>query len=158
VDKVSEGMATVFSHPGELLAATGRHLGYSDWLQIEQERIDQFAQATGDHQWIHVDPERAATGPFGKTIAHGYLTLSLANLFLPEIMQVENVSMGVNYGCEKVRFPAPVPVGSRVRGGGEIISAEEVKGGVQVVVRMTIEIEGSQRPACVIDTISRFFP
>ena len=140
------------------MAATGRHLGYSDWLPIEQERIDQFAQATGDHQWIHVDPERAAAGPFGKTIAHGYLTLSLANLFLPEIMQVENVSMGVNYGCEKVRFPAPVPVGSRVRGGGEIISAEEVKGGVQVVVRMTIEIEGSERPACVIDTISRFFP
>ena len=151
-------MATVFRHPSELLAATGRHLGYSDWLPIEQERIDQFAQATGDHQWIHVDPERAAAGPFGKTIAHGYLTLSLANLFLPEIMQVENVSMGVNYGCERVRFPAPVPVGSRVRGGGEIISAEEVKGGVQVVVRMTIEIEGSERPACVIDTISRFFP
>ena len=96
--------------------------------------------------------------PFGKTIAHGYLTLSLANLFLPEIMAVDNVSMGVNYGCEKVRFPAPVPVGSRVRGGGEVISAEEVKGGVQVVVRMTIEIEGSERPACVIDTISRFFP
>jgi acyl dehydratase len=151
-------MATVFKHPGELLAATGRHLGYSDWLLIEQERIDQFAEATGDHQWIHVDPERAAAGPFGKTIAHGYLTLSLANLFLPEIMRVENVSMGVNYGCEKARFPAPVPVGSRVRGGGEVISAEEVKGGVQVVVRMTIEIEGSERPACVIDTISRFFP
>lgn len=151
-------MATVFRHPSELLAASGRHLGYSDWLQIDQQRIDQFAQATGDHQWIHVDPERAAAGPFGKTIAHGYLTLSLANLFLPEIMQVENVSMGVNYGCEKVRFPAPVPVGSRVRGGGEVISAEEVKGGVQVVVRMTIEIEGSERPACVIDTISRFFP
>lgn len=151
-------MTTVFNNPGELLTATGQHLGYSDWLQIDQERIDQFAEATGDHQWIHVDPERAASGPFGKTIAHGYLTLSLANLFLPEIMRVDNVSMGVNYGCEKVRFPAPVPVGSRVRGGGEIISAEEVKGGVQVVVRMTIEIEGSDRPACVIDTISRFFP
>lgn len=151
-------MTTVFNNPGELLTATGQHLGYSDWLQIDQERINQFAEATGDHQWIHVDPERAASGPFGKTIAHGYLTLSLANLFLPEIMRVDNVSMGVNYGCEKVRFPAPVPVGSRVRGGGEIISAEEVKGGVQVVVRMTIEIEGSDRPACVIDTISRFFP
>ena len=151
-------MTTVFNNPGELLTAPGQHLGYSDWLQIDQARIDQFAKATGDHQWIHVDPERAASGPFGKTIAHGYLTLSLANLFLPEIMRVDNVSMGVNYGCEKVRFPAPVPVGSRVRGGGEIISAEEVKGGVQVVVRMTIEIEGSDRPACVIDTISRFFP
>jgi len=151
-------MATVFRQPSELLAAVGRHLGYSEWLEIDQQRIDQFAEATGDHQWIHVDPRRAATGPFGRTIAHGYLTLSLANLFLPEVMQVDNTSMGVNYGCEKVRFPAPVPVGSRVRGGGEIVGAEEVKGGVQVVVRMTIEVEGSERPACVVDTISRFFP
>ncbi len=151
-------MPTIFDNPAALLPAVGQHLGYSDWLVIEQQRINQFAEATGDHQWIHVDEARAASGPFGKTIAHGYLTLSLANLFLPQIMQVDNISMGVNYGCEKVRFPAPVPVGSRVRGGGEIISAEEVKGGVQVVVRMTIEIEGSDRPACVIDTISRFFP
>jgi acyl dehydratase len=151
-------MTKTFASPAALLDAVGTHLGYSDWLEIDQHRIDLFADATGDHQWIHVDPERAAAGPFGSTIAHGYLTLSLANLFLPQIMQVENVSMGVNYGCEKVRFPAPVPVGSRVRGGGEVISAEEVKGGVQVVVRMTIEIEGQDRPACVIDTISRFFP
>jgi acyl dehydratase len=151
-------MTAIFENPADLLASVGQHLGYSDWLQIDQERINLFAEATGDHQWIHVDPERAVQGPFGKTIAHGYLTLSLANLFLPQIMQVNNVSMGVNYGCEKVRFPAPVPVGSRVRGGGEVISAEEVKGGVQVVVRVTIEIEGGERPACVIDTISRFFP
>mgnify|MGYP001816096445 CR=1 FL=1 len=151
-------MTTSFDNPAALLSAVGRQLGHSDWLEIDQRRIDLFADATGDHQWIHVDPERAAQGPFGATIAHGYLTLSLANLFLPQIMQVNNISMGVNYGCEKVRFPAAVPVGSRVRGGGEIISAEEVKGGVQVVVRMTIEIEGSDRPACVIDTISRFFP
>ena len=151
-------MATVFETPAALLDAVGQHLGYSEWLAIEQDRINQFADATGDHQWIHVDPYRAKDGPFGSTIAHGYLTLSLANLFLPEIMQVNNVSMGVNYGCEKVRFPAPVPVGSRIRGGGEVISAEEVKGGVQVVVRITIEIEGGDRPACVIDTISRFFP
>ena len=151
-------MTTTFDNPADLLASVGQHLGYSEWLQIDQDRINLFADATGDHQWIHVDPERAAEGPFGKTIAHGYLTLSLANLFLPQIMQVNNVSMGVNYGCEKVRFPAPVPVGSRVRGGGEVISAEEMKGGVQVVVRMTIEIEGGDRPACVIDTISRFFP
>lgn len=153
-----EGVSTVFEHPEALLGAVGQHLGYSDWLEIDQKRIDLFAEATGDHQWIHVDPERAASGPFGKTIAHGYLTLSLANLFLPQIMEVRNTSMGVNYGCEKVRFPAAVPVGSRVRGGGEVISAEAVKGGVQVVVRMTIEIDGSDRPACVIDTISRFFP
>jgi acyl dehydratase len=151
-------MTTTFDRPQELLDAVGLHLGYSDWLEIDQQRINLFADATGDHQWIHVDPEKAAAGPFGKTIAHGYLTLSLANLFLPQIMEVKNTSMGVNYGCEKVRFPAPVPVGSRVRGGGEVISAEEVKGGVQVVVRMTIEIEDGERPACVIDTISRFFP
>lgn len=151
-------MTTVFEQPSDLLAAAGQHLGYSQWVEIDQQRINLFADATGDHQWIHVDPEKAAEGPFGKTIAHGYLTLSMANLFLPEIMQVNNTSMGVNYGCEKVRFPAAVPVGSRVRGGGEVISVEEVKGGVQVVVRMTIEIEDSDRPACVIDTISRFFP
>lgn len=153
-----ESVSTVFEHPETLLGAVGQHLGYSDWLEIDQQRIDLFAEATGDHQWIHVDPDRAASGPFGKTIAHGYLTLSLANLFLPQIMEVRNTSMGVNYGCEKVRFPAAVPVGSRIRGGGEVVSAEAVKGGVQVVVRMTIEIEGSDRPACVIDTISRFFP
>ena len=151
-------MTTTFENPAALLEAVGQHLGYSDWLEIDQQRIDLFADATGDHQWIHVDPERAAQGPFGKTIAHGYLTLSLANLFLPQIMQVNNISMGVNYGCEKVRFPAAVPVGSRIRGGGEVISAEEVKGGVQVVVRMTMEVQDSDRPACVIDTISRFFP
>ena len=151
-------MTTTFDNPSMLLEAVGQDLGHSDWVQIEQQRIDQFADATGDHQWIHVDPKKASEGPYGKTIAHGYLTLSLANLFLPQIMQVNNTSMGVNYGCEKVRFPAAVPVGSKVRGAGEILSAEEVKGSVQVVVRMTIEIEGSDRPACVIDTISRFFP
>ena len=151
-------MTTTFDNPAALLEAVGQDLGHSDWLEIDQARINQFADATGDHQWIHVDPEKAADGPYGKTIAHGYLTLSLANLFLPQVMKVENFSMGVNYGCEKVRFPAAVPVGSRIRGHGEVVSAEEVKGGVQVVVRMTIEIEGGDRPACVIDTISRFFP
>jgi acyl dehydratase len=151
-------MATVFSQPQDLLAAVGQHLGYSDWLEIDQQRINLFADATGDHQWIHVDPERAKDGPFGATIAHGYLTLSLANLFLPQIMEVQNVSMGVNYGCDKVRFPAPVLVGSHVRGGGEVLSAAELKGGVQVVVRITVEVQDSDRPACIIDTISRFFP
>jgi len=151
-------MTMVFETPAALLGTDGTALGCTEWLAIEQRRIDLFAEATGDHQWIHVDPERAAKGPFGKTIAHGYLTLSLANLFLPQLLQVNNVSMGVNYGCDKVRFPAPVPVGSRVRGCGEIVTVESVKGGVQVVVRVTIEVEGSDRPACVIDTISRFFP
>ena len=125
---------------------------------MNQQRIDQFADATGDHQWIHVDPVRAASGPYGKCIAHGYLTLALVNLFLPQLMRVDNVSMGVNYGVDKVRFPAPVPVDSRIRGRGEIVAVEEVKGAVQVIVRVSVEIEGSDRPACVADTISRFFP
>ena len=137
----------------------GKKLGTSDWLEITQQRIDLFAEATGDKQWIHVDPERAKSGPFGKTIAHGYLTLSLVNCFLPQIVEVRGISMGVNYGCEKVRFPAPVPVGSRVRGVGQLVAAEEVKGGaVQATVRVTVEIEGGAKPACVVDTISRFVP
>ena len=151
-------MTTVYNHPRELLAAVGQQLGPTDWLDMAQERINLFADATGDHQWIHVDPERAKDGPFGATIAHGYLTLSLANLFLPQLIEVQNVSMGVNYGCDRVRFPAPVPVGARIRGSGEVVSAEEVKGGIQVIVRITVEIEDSERPACVVDTISRFFP
>ena len=151
-------MTTVYSHPQDLLAAAGQSLGHTDWLDMAQERVNLFADATGDHQWIHVDPQRAKDGPFGATIAHGYLTLSLANLFLPQLMEVQSVSMGVNYGCDRVRFPAPVPVGSRIRGAGEVVSAEEVKGGIQVVVRITVEIEGGERPACVVDTISRFYP
>ncbi|HEU4427615.1 MAG TPA: MaoC family dehydratase [Myxococcota bacterium] len=152
-------MPTIFATPKELLGAVGRKLGASEWLAIEQPRIDEFARATGDHQWIHVDPERAKGGPFGATIAHGYLTLSLVNQFLPQLLEVRGTSMGVNYGCERVRFPAPVRVGSRVRGVGEVIAAEEVKGGaVQVTVRVSVEIEGSERPACVVDTISRFTP
>ncbi|MCP5065694.1 MAG: MaoC family dehydratase, partial [bacterium] len=111
------------------------------------------------HQWIHVDPERAKEGPFGTTIAHGYLTLSLVNALLPQIIVVKNISMGVNYGTEKVRFPAPVPVGSRIRAVGELVKAEEVKGSaVQATVKVTIEIEGSERPGCVVETISRFVP
>ena len=152
-------MPTVFQTPKDLLGAVGQHLGYSDWLEITQDRIDKFADATGDHQWIHVDPERAKDGPFGTTIAHGYLTQSLVNLFLPQIVEVHGISMGVNYGADKLRFPAPVPVGSRIRGGAELVKAEEVKGGaVQSTVRVIVEIEGNDRPACVIDTISRYVP
>jgi len=152
-------MPTIFAAPKELLSAVGRNLGASEWLTIEQARVDQFADATGDHQWIHVDPERAKSGPFGGTIAHGYLTLSLVNSFLPQLLEVRGVSMGVNYGCDKVRFPAPVRVGARVRGVGEVVAAEEVKGGaVQVTVRVSVEVEGGERPACVVDTISRFMP
>jgi acyl dehydratase len=151
-------MTTVFKQPQELFSAVGAELGASDWLELDQQRINLFADATGDHQWIHVDPERAKDGPFGKCIAHGYLTLSLVNLFLPQIVDVQGISMGVNVGCDRIRFPAPVPVGSRVRGSGELISVAEIKGGVQTVVRVTVEIEGSDKPGCVADTISRFFP
>ena len=152
-------MPTVFDSPAQLLENVGKQLGASDWLEIDQERIDLFADATGDHQWIHVDPDRAAQGPFGSTIAHGYLTLSLVNLFLPQVVEVRGISMGVNYGSNKLRFPAPVPVGSRIRGTAELVEAEEVKGGaIQAVIRVTIEVEGSDRPACVVDTISRYVP
>jgi acyl dehydratase len=140
----------------EVRAAVGRHLGYSDWLEITQDRIDQFAEATGDDQWIHVDPQRAADGPFGATIAHGYLTLALTNLFLPQILDVQGVSMGVNYGADKVRFPAPVVVGSKVRGGAEVAAVDEVTGGVQTTVVITVEIEGSTKPACVVESLSRY--
>ena len=150
---------SVFETPFELEKAVGRSLGESDWLEIDQKRIDLFAEATGDHQWIHVDPERAKDGPFGSTIAHGYLTLSLVNLFLPQIVEVHGISMGVNYGSDKLRFPAPVPVGSRIRGSAELVGAEEVKNGaVQAVIRVTVEVEGSDRPACVVETISRYVP
>ncbi|MCP5043557.1 MAG: MaoC family dehydratase [bacterium] len=152
-------MATIFNHPNELKAAEGKHLGVSEWLEIDQERINKFAEATGDDQWIHVDTERAKDGPFGSTIAHGYLTQSLVNYFLPQIMDVRGISMGVNYGADKLRFPAAVPVGSRVRGSAELLKVEEVKGGaIQSTVRVTVEIEGSDRPGCVIDTISRYIP
>jgi acyl dehydratase len=151
-------MTTIFNHPNELLQAEGTDLGVSEWLAIEQDRVNLFADATGDHQWIHVDPERAKSGPYGTTIAHGYLTLSLVNLFLPQLIDVRGISMGVNYGCDKIRFPSAVKVGSRVRGRGEIVKAEEVKGGIQAITRVTVEIEGSDKPACVVDTISRYFP
>ena len=142
----------------DLEAAVGKHLGCSDWIVIEQERIDMFADATGDHQWIHVDPEKAKEGPYGTTIAHGYLTMSLVNLFLPQIVDVQGTSMGINYGCEKIRFPSPVKVGSRIRGCGELTSVEQIKGSVQAVIRVTVEIEGSDRPALIVDTISRYYP
>jgi len=147
----------VFASTESLLAAVGSTLGTSDWLTIEQSRIDLFADATDDHQWIHVDAERAKNGPFGATIAHGYLTLSLMSYFLPQLLEVQ-MKMGVNYGCDKVRFPNAVRVGSRVRGHGQLIAAEATKdGGVQATIRVTVEIEGQDRPACVADTISRYY-
>jgi acyl dehydratase len=149
-------MATVFADPDALKDAVGRHLGFTDWMVVDQDRIDRFADATGDHQWIHVDPERAKAGPFGATIAHGYLTLSLTNLFLPKLISVDNISMGINYGVNKVRFPTPVTVGSRIRGGAEILECEEIAGGVQVIIKVTVEIDGSAKPACVVENVTRY--
>lgn len=151
-------MGVSVENPQDLLSVEpGTALGHSDWLMISQERIDHFADATGDHQWIHVDPDRAKDGPFGACIAHGFLTLALVNHFLPELLEVRKFSSGVNYGCDRVRFPAPVPVGSKIRGVGEVLSVKAVEDGAQVAVRVTIEIEGAERPGCVVDTISRFY-
>ncbi len=147
---------TVFEDLEAVRGGVGQHLGYSDWLEITQDRVDLFAEATGDHQWIHVDPVRAVAGPFGAPIAHGYLTLSLSNLFLPEIVEVRGISAGVNYGADKIRYPAPVVVGARVRGGAELVAVTDVAGGIQTTMRITIEIEGSAKPACVIESISRY--
>ena len=151
-----ENRMKIFRSPSELLEAVGEHLGCSNWILVDQERIDLFAEATGDKQWIHVDPQKAAAGPFGKTIAHGYLTLSLTNCLLPEIFQVDGISMGINYGTDRVRFPAPLKVESMVRASAELVDAVEIEGGVQTVVRASIEIEGVERPACVADSLSRF--
>ena len=145
-----------FETADDLRAAKGTHLGYTDWLEITQERVDLFAEATGDHQWIHVDPERAKHGPFGSTIAHGYLTLAITNYFFPRLMQVPGATMGINYGANKVRFPAAVPVGSRIRMGCEVVDVDDVPGGVQVVTRNTVEVEGGDKPACVVEAISRW--
>ena len=150
-------MVAIFHSAEELRAAAGREAGPTDWITVEQSRVDEFADATDDHQWIHVEPARAASGPFGTTIAHGYLTLSLVNFFLPDLVRVEGAKMGVNYGTNKVRFPAAVKVGARIRGRAQVLEATDVPGGVQIVVRVTIEIEDGERPACVADTISRFF-
>lgn len=151
-------MARLYSSPTDLLGQEGTALGPTDWLAIEQDRVDGFAAVTGDHQWIHVDVERAKDGPFGGTIAHGYLTMSLANFFLPSLIEVRGFTHAVNVGADRMRFLAPVRVGSEIRGVGEIVSVEEVKGAIQSVVRVTIEVRGQEKPACVIDTISRYYP
>jgi acyl dehydratase len=149
-------MANEFHDAAALTGAVGRDLGTTEWLEVTQERIQQFADATDDHQWIHVDIERARQGPFGVPIAHGYLTLSLLSHFLPQLLSVPSAKLAINYGCNQVRFPAPVPVGSRIRGNGEIVEATEVPGGVQVAVRVAVEVEGGGKPACVADALTRF--
>jgi acyl dehydratase len=147
-----------FASADELRAAVGEHLGYSDWHVVDQERVNLFADATGDHQWIHVDPERAKAGPFGTTIAHGYLTLSLIPMLMGEVVSYSGVKRGVNYGCNKVRFPAPVPVGSRVRAGAELAECEDVGGGaLQIVMRVSISVEGQEKPSCVAETVARMY-
>jgi acyl dehydratase len=148
----------IFNSPLELEAALGQSFGPTEWLLIDQDRINKFADATGDHQWIHVDVEKAKTGPFGATVAHGFLTLSLTNLFLPELIEVRGISMGLNYGLNKVRFPAVVPAGSRIRGKGELISYEkQANGGIQSIMRITVEVEGGGKPACVAEAISLWY-
>ncbi len=149
-------MTMIFNTPKDLLKAEGTNLGVTEWQEITQERINLFAEATGDHQWIHTDPARAKDGPFGATVAHGYLTLSITNLFLPQLLQVSEFTMGINYGVNKVRFPSPVPVNSRIRASGVIGEVDEIPGGVQAIVALTVEIEGNEKPACVVESISRF--
>jgi acyl dehydratase len=145
----------VFNGVAELRAAIGTQLGSSDWITVDQSQIDMFADATDDHQWIHVDEERAKAGPFGTTIAHGFLTLSLLPSLIKQIYSVENVKMGINYGLNKVRFTAPVPVGSKVRGTIDLVDVSDVNGGVQVVNKVVVEIEGAERPALVAEWLTR---
>ncbi len=149
-------MAETFNGTAALNEAEGATLGPTEWFTIDQGRIDAFADATLDHQWIHVDPAAAADGPFGTTIAHGYLTMSLVNHFLPQLLEVQNISMGINYGVNKVRFPSPVPVDSQIRATGTVSEVTEVAGGVQAVVTVVIEIEGAPKPAAIVETVSRF--
>jgi acyl dehydratase len=150
-------MATTISGIEELKSRVGDHLGYSDWLQVTQERVNQFADATGDHQWIHVDPERAKAGPFGGPIAHGYLTLSLAVPLLAQVLRVDGVRMGINYGLNRVRFPSPVPVPSKLRVGAVLKNVEDIEGGAQSTFELTFEVEGKEKPSCVAEAIYRWY-
>jgi len=150
-------MTTIIEGIDGLKAKKGEHLGYSDWLEITQERVNEFAEATGDHQWIHVDPERAKAGPFGGPIAHGYLTISLAPMLLPQVMRVEGIQMGVNYGINKLRFPSPVPVGSKLRVGAALADVEDISGGAQVTLDLTFEVEGKDKPSCVAQAVYRYY-
>lgn len=146
----------VFASTDELRAARGAELGTTDWLVVDQRQIDLFAEATGDHQWIHVDPERAANGPFGTTIAHGYLTVSLLPVLIPQLLKLRSARMAVNYGMNRVRFPAPVPVGSRLRASGRLADVADVPGGVQVTLSVAVERDGGEKPVCVAETVTRY--
>jgi acyl dehydratase len=150
-------MSTTVHGVDEFQPLVGTHLGYSDWERVDQDRVNLFADATGDHQWIHVDPERAKTGPFGGAIAHGYLTLSLAPVLLNRVIAVEGTSFGVNYGCNKVRFPSPVPVGSDLRLGASVTQVDDVEGGVQVTYDLTLEVRDAPKPSCVAQVVYRYY-
>jgi acyl dehydratase len=150
-------LGTTVDTVDDLVAFVGRHLGTSDWLEVSQDRVNTFADATDDQQWIHVDPERAASGPFGGPIAHGYLTLALLVPLWAQVLTVSHRSMAINYGLNRVRFPAPVPVGSRVRLSATLVSCERVPGGVQIVVDAVVECEGGDRPVCVAQPIYRIY-
>ena len=146
-----------FEHLADLQPLVGQELGVSEWVSVDQQRIDQFADATGDHQWIHIDPVRAAAGPFKTTVAHGFLTLSLLPEMSASAFEVRDTRMGVNYGLNRVRFPAPVPSGSRLRGRFKLLSYEPIEGGAQLVVEVTMEREGSPKPVCVAESVARRF-
>lgn len=146
----------IFNGITELKAAEGNELGTSDWVVVDQQKIDLFAEATGDFQWIHVDTEKAADGPFGGTIAHGLLTLSLLPKFLHQIYRVDGVRMAVNYGLDKVRLPAPVPAGAKLRATSKVLAVTELPGAVQLKLGTTIEIDGGDKPACVVESIVRY--
>ena len=150
-------MTTIIEGIDGLRAKAGEHLGYSEWHEVTQEQVNRFADATWDHQWIHVDIERAKAGPFGGPIAHGYLTLSLVPAMLQEIFDVIGTSMSINYGLNKLRFPAPVPVGSQLRAGATLSQLEEVSGGVQVTITVTFEVEGGTKPVCVAEVVFRYY-
>ncbi len=150
-------MTVIISNLDEFDSLVGTHLGYSEFLEVSQEKINLFADATGDHQWIHVNPERAKDGPFGAAIAHGYLTLSLIPALIGQVFLVENLTFGVNYGCNKVRFAAPVPAGSRLRLGVGIASVEAIEGGKQVILDATLEIEDATKPSCIAQVVYRYY-
>ncbi|NUT49771.1 MAG: MaoC family dehydratase [Saccharothrix sp.] len=147
-----------FANLDELVAAKGEHFGFGGWHEVTQAEINLFADATGDHQWIHVDLEKAAAGPFGAPVAHGYLTLSLIPMLVRDVYTVGGLAMGVNYGLNKVRFPSPVVVGSRVRAGAELVDVADVAQGKQAVVKVTVEIDGNPKPACVAETVVLLVP
>ena len=149
--------ARVINGVDGLKAAVGEHLGYSEYFDVTQERVNQFAEATGDHQWIHVDVERAKCGPFGGPIAHGYLTLSLGPMLYPTVVRIEGFTMGVNYGANKVRFPSPVPVGSKIRLGVKLLEVEDIANGVQMTMEFTFECQGASKPSCVAEIIFRSY-